>query len=50
MKIHILDKSLAEGIAAGEVVECPASVVKPLNENAIDTNALTVLCLPVQGG
>jgi DNA mismatch repair protein MutL len=50
MNIRILDKSLAERIAAGEVVERPASVVKELIENAIDAGASAISLEIREGG
>lgn len=50
MTINILDKNIADKIAAGEVIERPVSIVKELVENSIDANASQITIEIKNGG
>ncbi len=50
MRIHELNKLVAQRIAAGEVIERPASVVRELIDNSIDANSTSITIKLKSGG
>ena len=49
-KIRLLDESTIQMIAAGEIIERPASVVKELVENSLDANSTNITVEIANGG
>lgn len=49
-KIRLLDQSVIHRIAAGEVVENPASVIKELVENSLDAGSSTIVIKLISSG